>query len=287
MKITISSYAGFCFGVDRALKLLDDNVIQNSKKPISMLGQLVHNEQVISELRKKGVKMVNSLEEVKEGTLIIAAHGIDPAIIKKAKEKNIYVIDTTCPMVIKAQQIAKILQKEGHQVVIFGDKGHIEVRGIAGAAGGKPMIISKFSEAKKFPWSKCTKIGIISQTTQNIEDFAKLVQMAQGSCQNVKVFNTICDSTRRRQEDIKDLAKNNDAVIIVGSKISANAGRLYEVAKKINKKSYFISSSTDLKKEWFKNIKKVGISAGASTPMWIVKKVAEKISQINHESSHK
>lgn len=280
MRVAISKYAGFCFGVDRALKLLDDNVIKNSKKPISMLGQLVHNEQIVNELKKKGVRIVNSLEEVKEGTLVITAHGIDPAIIKKAKKKNLYVIDTTCPMVTKVQKLAEFLQKKGYQVVIFGDKEHMEVKGIA-AYAKQPIILESFGETKKIYWPEFKKIGIVSQTTQNVEDFKKLIKYLQSSVKEVKIFDTICASTRGRQEDVKKIACENEVVIVIGSKTSANTKRLYEVAKKINPKTYFVREAADLKKEWFFGIKSAGISAGASTPMWIVREVAEAIKQDN------
>jgi 4-hydroxy-3-methylbut-2-enyl diphosphate reductase len=283
MKINISSYAGFCFGVDRALMMMD-KVIRTSKKPIQMLGNLVHNEQVVEKLKKQGVKVINSLKEAREGTLVITAHGIDQKIIKKAKAKNLYVIDTSCPFVLKAHQLAKILRQENRKVIIFGDKNHIEVGGIAGACGGGAILIESFYEAKKYSWSKFKRIGIVSQTTQNTEDFEKFIKYVQSKVGDVKVFDTICNSTRGRQEDVRKMALENEVILVIGSKTSANTVRLYETAKKINPKTYFVRNKDDLKKEWFDSTESVGISGGASTPREVIREVAKSVKQENKKT---
>lgn len=280
MKITISSYAGFCFGVDRALQMME-RVIKTSKKPILMLGSLVHNEHVVSDLKKKGVEIIKSLDQAKDGTLVITAHGIDPKVIITAKTKNLYVINTTCPMVIKVHELAKLLLHQGYQIVIFGDRDHMEVKGINGAIDGRAIILGSVTEAKNFDWSRCKKVGLVSQTTQSIDDFDQLVRFIRERVDELKIFDTICESTRGRQEDIKKLARENEAVVVIGSKTSANTNRLYEAALRINKKTYFVQDKNDLKLDWFLDSKSIGISAGASTPKEVIKGVVKSLKQKN------
>lgn len=293
MKITIAKTAGFCFGVKRAYDL----TCVNSKDcdDVFILGKLVHNNDVCADLKKRGIKETKSLDDIREGTIIFTAHGVGPGMYEKASAKGLKIIDTTCPKVMKAQRLAKTFTEKGCQVIAFGDKNHKEVKSIFEWSEKKAKIIGSLKEAKKispqkkqklnflavakkFSPSKNKKYCLLSQTTQNVEEFKKIASYLKKKLKsNFTYFNTICESTNDRQKEVRQLAKENDVVIVIGGKDSANSKMLHKIAKSINKKSYFIENAKELKKSWLNGIKKIAISAGASTPEWVIEEVVEKI----------
>ncbi len=275
MKITIGKHSGFCFGVKRAYDLACVNSKDCDK--LYILGKLVHNDDVCRDLGKRGIKEIKSLNDVKEASVIFTAHGVGPGFYEKASRRGLKIIDTTCPKVMKAQRLAKLNAEKGCQVIVFGDRKHKEVKSILEWSDNRAKIVGNLREAKKLELNKKKKYHLISQTTQNVEEFKKIREYLAKKLPNFSYFNTICDSTDERQKEIKKLAKENDAVIIIGGRDSANSRRLYEIAKALNKNSYFIENSKQLKKTWLNGIKKVAISAGASTPEWIIKEVVAKI----------
>jgi len=277
-KITIGRHSGFCFGVKRAYDL----TCVNSKNctDIYILGKLVHNNDVCKDLYKRGIKEIKSLEEIKEGTIIFTAHGIGPAFYQKAIQKNLKIIDTTCPKVMKAQRLAKNHVEKKCEVLIFGDKAHKEVKSIREWSGNKARIIGSLKELQKIKLDKAKKYCLISQTTQNVEEFKKIIAYLQKNLHNFIYFDTICPSTDDRQKEVRKLAKYNDSVIVIGGKDSANSRMLYEIAKSINKKTHFIENAQELKKHWLKDIGTIAISAGASTPEWVITKIVERIKKI-------
>ena len=279
MKITIAKHSGFCFGVKRAYDLACAG--SRSRGKVYILGKLVHNDDVCRDLRKKRIKEIKSLNEAKEGTIIFTAHGVGPRLYEKVIKKGLKIIDTTCPKVVKAQRLAKNYAKKGYQVIVFGDEKHEEVKGIWEWSGDKVKIIGSLKEAKKFKLEKKKKYCLISQTTQNVEEFKRIKDYLSKASANFVYFNTICDSTDSRQNETRKLAEKNDAVIVVGGRDSANSRRLYEIAKSINLKTYFIENARQLKKNWFSDIKKLAITAGASTPEWAISKVIDKIGKID------
>ena len=279
MKITIAKHSGFCFGVKRAYDLACAG--SRSCGKVYILGKLVHNDDVCRDLRKKRIKEIKSLNEAKEGTIIFTAHGVGPRLYEKVIKKGLKIIDTTCPKVVKAQRLAKNYAKKGYQVIVFGDEKHEEVKGIWEWSGDKVKIIGSLKEAKKLKLEKKKKYCLISQTTQNVEEFKRIKDYLSKASANFVYFNTICDSTDSRQNETRKLAEKNDAVIIVGGRDSANSRRLYEIAKSINLKTYFIENARQLKKNWFSDIKKLAITAGASTPEWAISKVIDKIGKID------
>lgn len=285
MKITVAKNAGFCFGVKRAYDLACSN--SRSRGKIYILGKLVHNDDVCRDLKKKGIKEIKSLSQIKNGTIILTAHGVGPSLYEKAAKKGLKVVDTTCPKVMKAQRLAQNYAKKGYQIIIFGDKNHKEVKGIREWSGNKAKIIGSFKEAKKLKLKKSKKYCLISQTTQNVQEFKKIRDYLSRALVNFAYFSTICDSTDNRQNEIRKMAKNNDAIIVIGGRDSANSRRLFEIAKKINSKTYFIENARQLNKKWFSDIKKVAISAGASTPEWVIQKVHENISKNNGVGGHR
>jgi len=277
-KITVGKHSGFCFGVKRAYDLACVNSKECEK--LFILGKLVHNNDVCHDLQKKGIKEIKSLEEISEGAVIFTAHGIGPSWYEKANRRGIKIIDSTCPKVMKTQRLAKNQAEKNWKVIIFGDKDHKEVKGIKEWSKKKAIIADSLKKIKKIKLDKKNKYCLISQTTQNAAEFKKIQNFLAKKLPNFIYFNTICDSTDKRQKEIRELAKNNDAVIVIGGRDSANSMRLFEIAKSLNPRSYFVENANQLKKSWFNKIKKVAISAGASTPGWAIGNVIRKISAL-------
>lgn len=282
MKITLSQFAGFCDGVKRAYEMVSSLDVSKMKKPVCILGSLVHNPDVIKKVEKKGIRKIDYkkflLSKKGEiGTFIITAHGIGPEVFKIAKTKKIKIIDTTCPKVAKVQRLAQIFSKRGYEIILIGDKGHKEVEGINAWGEKKAKIISGDKDLKKLKFSKNKKIAVMTQTTQDVEFFRKVSTFVKKKNSATEIFSTICYTTHDRQEEIKKLSGKNDAVIVIGSNESANSTRLFEIAKEKNPKTYFIENAGQLKKTWFRGKKTVLVTAGASTPSWVIEEVVEKL----------
>ncbi|MDP1845283.1 MAG: 4-hydroxy-3-methylbut-2-enyl diphosphate reductase [Candidatus Moranbacteria bacterium] len=279
LKIRVAKHSGFCFGVKRAYDL----VCVNSKncEKLYILGKLVHNDDVCGNIRKKGIKEIKSLRDIQEGTVIFTAHGVGPNMYEKANERGLKIIDTTCPKVVKAQRLAKTYFKKGYQIIVFGDKNHKEVRSIKEWAENEAVIAGNFDEVKELKLDPGRKYCLVSQTTQNAKEFKKSAVYLKNRLKNFIFFNTICDSTEQRQKEIRNLAKVNDVVIIVGGRDSANSKMLFEIASKINPKSHFIENAKGLKPQRLMSAKSVIIGAGASTPEWVIEKVVDKIRKIS------
>ncbi|MBU4078369.1 4-hydroxy-3-methylbut-2-enyl diphosphate reductase [Patescibacteria group bacterium] len=287
MKLIFAKEIGFCFGVRRALKMIENN-LSKMKKPIKMYGPLVHNEEVTERLRKKGIKIVNDLEKIKEGTLIISAHGLPQKIKNKLiRRRGLDLLDTTCPIVARVQKTAELLERESRQVLIFGDINHQEVLGIKGATKEKAIVFCSKEELLKFKPKKNKRYGLVVQTTQNFEKFKEIGKIAKKKIPQIEIFNTVCSASFKRQAEIRKLAKKVVAVLIIGSTTSANTKRLYQISSKINPRTFFVKTAKDLKREWFENIKNVGIGAGASTPDWIINKVVKKLKTYDSKKKNK
>jgi (E)-4-hydroxy-3-methyl-but-2-enyl pyrophosphate reductase len=281
MKIELAPNAGFCSGVKHTLSMVWNN-LDKMKKPIRIYGNLVHNEEVIKELIKQGIEIIDDLKKAKQGTLIITAHGISPLVKEKLlKRKNLEVFDTTCPQVLRVHHLAKALKAKKRKILIFGDATHEEVKGIKGATNNQALVFSSKEELGKINFNPNQKYGLVVQTTQDFEKFVEIEKEIKKKIKEILIFNTICGATRQRQKEARELANRNDIVIIVGSRTSANTKRLYEIALRINLNSHLISRSNEIKVGWLKNKNKVGITAGASTPDWIIEEVITKIRKIN------
>lgn len=290
MKITLSKYAGFCEGVKRAYDMLVEAVADpRVKKPIYVMGSLVHNSDVVNSLEELGVRKIKvdrhlfqNLRKMKQdiGTLVITAHGMGPAIYAFCKKENITLMDTTCPRVIRVQRLAKNFSDRLTKLIIMGDKDHKETKGIAEWSGNTAKIVEKVGDLKKMKLPSAKKVAVLFQTTQDL-DFIEIASSFFGNlCPNAKIMNTICSTTQDRQTEIKRIAKDNEAVVIIGSPESANSTRLFEIAKKINPRSYFVENLRQIRKEWLKNVECVGITAGASTPDWIIDEVVGGLKKI-------
>ncbi len=283
IEIIRAKNAGYCYGVERALKMVEDSLTR-FKPPFYSLGPLIHNPQVVRELEKKGIRPVKSIQQISSGSVIIRSHGVGLDVLKEAEKKGLNIIDATCPFVRKAQQVASQLKDEGYAVLIVGEKAHPEVRGLLSYAGKNAVVVESSAEVKKSIFKEQTRIGVVVQTTQNLEQLKKIVARLLTFTSELKVFNTICNATRKRQESARKLASQTDLVIVVGGKNSANTTRLFQICKKINPATFHIESSEEIDKKWFKEVKKIGLTAGASTPKYLLVEVENKIHQLLAES---
>lgn len=265
--------AGFCFGVKRAVNIAFETA-QKSKGPVYTLGPVIHNPQVVAELEACGVKAVKSLAGITKGTVIIRSHGVHPKVLNGLRKKGLKIVDATCPFVTKAQQAAALLKGENRQVVIVGEAEHPEVIALKGYAGKNSVVYNQ----NDFKVQK--KLGVLAQTTLSAGDFVNALMSFGRQAEDLHIINTICQATKVRQQDTMRLAKDSDLMIVVGGRNSANTSRLLELCKKVGKPAYHVETEAELRSQWFKGKKKVGITAGASTPDSMVKRVVAKIRKL-------
>ncbi|MBT3518636.1 MAG: 4-hydroxy-3-methylbut-2-enyl diphosphate reductase [Candidatus Marinimicrobia bacterium] len=278
MKIIVAKDAGYCFGVRDAVNLAYDSAKDHGE--VYMLGTIVHNEKVVEDLSKAGAKVIESLDDVPtDKPILFRAHGTAPDTWYQAKNKNLNVIDATCPLVTEIHDEIKKLEAEGRRTIIIGDHGHDEVEGIA-AQVESPIIVANIEEAKAL--RKMKKAGVVSQSTQMIENVQEIINVLMEKVFDLRFVNTICFPTRRNHEQIKELAAKCDIMIVIGSFTSANSKRLTQLALERNKQSYQVTVAEDLEALWFEKCETVGISAGASTPDEIIEDVVNKIKKIGH-----
>lgn len=267
---------GFCFGVKRAIEMAEAALKKN--KPIYSLGSVIHNSQVVGDLARKGLKVIKDIDEVRGGTVVVSSHGTSPRIAKRITDSGARIIDTTCPFVLNAQRIAGSLSDKGYTVIIVGDRKHPEVKALVDFVKGRVLVVKGYEEIKRLKLKSGEKIGVISQTTQSTANFLKVVKaVLEKKPKAIRVVNTICKDAEERQAAARDLARSVDLMVVIGGKQSANTKRLYEVCRSVLKNSHLIEKEGDLKSSWFKDVKKIGVASGASTPGWIIEKVVKKI----------
>lgn len=278
MKVNVAKSAGFCFGVRRALRIARE--LANSGAKIEMLGDVVHNEKVVKEINRAGIRKVYGLHRVKDTTLLIRAHGAPAKTFEKARNLGYTIVDATCPMVKEIHTIAMEMEKKGYRIIIIGDKKHDEVRGIIGQLKNKAIVIDNLKDIPIRRIKRIAQAAVVVQSTQIVENVNSIVEKLKTYICDLKFFNTICKPTRIKQKEVKVMPLQNDVMVIIGSKTSANTKRLYEISKSLNKRSYWIQSKDEVKLDWFKNARSVGITAGASTPDSTTKEVVEYIKKI-------
>jgi 4-hydroxy-3-methylbut-2-enyl diphosphate reductase len=279
MKIILAKSAGYCFGVRDAVNAAYD--VSKEHGEVYMLGDIVHNENVVEDLEKKGVKVVENLEEIPEDKpVLFRAHGTSKDVWKKAEDKKMNIIDATCPLVHDIHREVKELHAEGRKIIIIGDHGHDEVIGIASQVEDA-IIIASIEEAQKL--RKTKKAGIVSQSTQAIENVQDIINILMTKVVDLRFINTICFPTKRNHQQIKELSVITDMMLIIGSFTSANSKRLTELSLERNKNTYQVTNAAEIDSSWFKNnINSVGISAGASTPDWIIESVIKKVKELTN-----
>ncbi len=273
MEVILSGCLGFCYGVKRAIKIAEEHADGKS----CTLGPIIHNPQMVKRLQAEGIGMVEDLTAMEEGTIIIRSHGVGPQVYEQAKARGLNLVDATCPHVKKAQLSAKELSEEGRQVLIVGEKNHPEVKSIFEWSNKRAIILETEADARNF--APCSKLGIVSQTTVSGENFVKIVAHLLGKSNDIKILRTICTATDQRQTAALDLASKVDVMIVIGGRNSANTTRLAQLCEK-KCTTYHIETAQELSPEWLENANKVGITAGASTPDWIIGEVYIKCQRI-------
>jgi len=272
MKLIIAKNIGFCSGVKRAIQIAEKSLKQD-KKPVQFLGSVVHNEEVLEKLKKLGGTFIKGFKDAKSGIVIIQAHGVPPF---KNTESEIILKDATCPLVKKVQLLAERLEEAGYQVVIVGDKEHSETKGIKGYAK-KAIVIENEKQARNL--SKFKRVGVVVQTTQDLENVNKILSILKSKSESIKFFNTLCPEVRSRQIETKKLSKVADGMLIIGSKNSANTNRLKEIAQKGTKKVWILNTYKELNRDNLSKIKILGVVSGASTPGWEIEKIIKCLKQ--------
>ncbi|NLZ81638.1 MAG: 4-hydroxy-3-methylbut-2-enyl diphosphate reductase [Clostridiales bacterium] len=275
MDVKLAKSAGFCFGVERAVNTVYEQ-IQNGNIKIYTYGPIIHNDEVIKELAEKGVKVIKTEEELlalKEGTVIIRSHGVPKYVYDKIRENGLDLIDATCPYVKKIHKIAERESENQRKILIVGNEKHPEVEGIIGWSKSNSIVISSKEEAKELNLPMDEKLCIIVQTTFNYNNFQDIVEIISKKGYDIIVLNTICKATQERQLEAKEIAGQVDAMIVIGDKKSSNTQKLYEICKNECENNYYIQALVDLDLEALASMCSVGITAGASTPNNIIEEV--------------
>ena len=276
MKILLAKDAGYCFGVRDAVNLAYDTAGKHGD--VYMLGHIVHNENVVKDLDAAGAKVVESLDDVPEGKpILFRAHGTTVDTWEDAGTKDMNIVDATCPLVWEIHEEVKKLEAEGRKIIIVGDHGHDEVVGIASQVKA-PLIVATPEEAQAL--RKTKRAGVVSHSSLTIENVQQIINIIMTKVFDLRFVNTICFPTKRNQSQIKELAKQCDVMIVIGSFTSANSKRLTALAKERNERSYQVTCADEIEPEWIEDVKTVGISAGASTPDNIITEVLTKIKEI-------
>ena len=282
MEVILADAAGFCFGVKRALSLTNKVLSEvDPATPIYTLGPLIHNPQVVAQLEAKGVRALDRPGEASSGVVIVRSHGVAPKVMEELEELNHDVVDATCPFVQRAMRWAKQLSDEGYQVIIVGDRFHPEVQAILGYAGETAQVVSNPQEISTLPIA--SRVGVIAQTTQSVQNFKACVDELAGNVEDLKTFATICAATDQRQTSARELAAKVDVMVVIGGRNSANTNRLAELCQEQGTVTYHIETPDELQRQWFTGVQRAGVSAGASTPDWLIEGVLARMSEFSEE----
>lgn len=276
-------HAGYCWGVERALEMVEETAAERTGETVRTLGPVIHNPRVVESLERQGVQSIDTLDEIDGGTVVIRTHGVQPSVYEEAARKGLNVVDATCPLVTQVQRKARQLVDEGYHLVIFGNPKHPEVIGTLGHAGGPGTVIERPEDARLLKLPK--KVGVVVQTTQEMERLSELLTMLAPRCKELKVFNTICNPTIERQEAARELARHVEVVIVVGGKGSSNTRHLAEVCREEGARTYHIESASELDAAWLDGVTELGLTAGASTPGWMMDEVIERLRDITATAS--
>jgi 4-hydroxy-3-methylbut-2-enyl diphosphate reductase len=271
MDVKIARTAGFCWGVRRTVEKVME-VADHAAGPVVTLGPIIHNPQAVARFQERGVATVGSVAEIADGTtVVVRTHGAVKAELERARERGLEVVDGTCPYVIFPQAMARRLSAEGYHLVIVGDENHAEIKGVVSYAQGPVTVVKPGAPVPDF---KAKKVAIIAQTTVIGADFERVVGKLALRHMEVPAVNTICNDTEERQADARALAREVDAVVVVGGKNSANTRHLAELCRDIQPRTWHVETEAELQPAWFQGCRVVGLSAGASTPDWVVDGVA-------------
>jgi len=279
MKVKLARSAGFCMGVRRALEIVLSEANKKSKGPIFTFGPLIHNAQVLELLEAKGVRVLDDPLSGAKSKVVIRAHGIPPQLRDQLRNAKAEIIDATCPKVARVQAIIKYYTKKGYIGIIVGDPDHPEVIGLKGYGGKRAWVVSDESDLASVPVNH-NKVFVVAQTTQNARRYQQIVEKIKDQCPDALIFDTICQATHQRQEEVRALAEQADAVVVVGGFESGNTRRLVEIARSTGKQAFHVETPRDLDLEQLEKMKTVGVTAGASTPNWLIKDVVGALQRV-------
>ena len=275
MEITVAKSAGFCFGVQRAVDSVYKELEENSGK-IYTFGPIIHNEQVVEDLNKKGIEVIDTVEqlkEIKEGTVVIRSHGVAKEIYDVLEQQKLKMVDATCPFVKKIHNIVLDESNNGKTIIIIGNDNHPEVEGIKGWVNGEVIVINKEEQIEKLSLPEQTKACIVSQTTFNHNKFKYLVEIIRKKGYDITVVNTICNATHVRQVEARKISSKVDGMIVIGGKNSSNTQKLYDICRNECENTFYVQTVKDLNLHELKSLKSIGITAGAPTPKNIIEEV--------------
>jgi (E)-4-hydroxy-3-methyl-but-2-enyl pyrophosphate reductase len=277
MEIILDEGAGFCFGVERAMKMTEE-VARATKGRVVTIGPLIHNPQVIEELKKEGVEVAAEDAEVRNAVTIVRTHGVAPDVEKRLRRESKRLVDATCPYVKKSHQYAELLHREGYHILIVGDKNHPEIKGLLGCAGERVSVINDPHEADSLP--HLPKLGVIIQTTYPIEKLQKIIAKLVGRSTELRLYNTICDYTSDRQTTTTSIARRVQLMYVIGGRNSANTNKLVDTCRQQGVETRLIEVAEEIDERDLENVQRVGITAGASTPEIRIAEVIERLEQI-------
>lgn len=279
MKLTIAKSAGYCFGVKRAVNMVYQEA-EEAKVPVYTYGPIIHNEEVVRDLKQRGVHVVREIKELEnlpKGKIIIRSHGISRREHEAMKACGFEVLDATCPFVLKIHRLVEKYSKEGYRIVIAGNEHHPEVEGILGWVEGQPAYtVTSQEDIEKLPLKEGEKVCLVAQTTFNYNKFQDLVEKISKTYYDILVLNTICNATQERQVEAMRIASQVDVMLVIGGKHSSNTQKLYDICRKECKNTYYIQTLGDFNPECISSVRSVGITAGASTPNNIIEEVHTK-----------
>jgi 4-hydroxy-3-methylbut-2-enyl diphosphate reductase len=282
MEIVLASEMGFCFGVRRAVEMMEEATLERG--PMVSLGSVVHNPGVVAQLKERGLDVVATADQVGGSPVAITAHGVSESVVQELEAKGVPIVDTTCPIVTRSQQWAKRLAEEGFAVIVFGDPDHKEMRGVMGWAQGKAYAVPTFDAIDDLPADLPSRVGVLSQTTETEGHFAEfvrqLLERRMDRISELRVINTLCNATTSQQAAAEELAHRVDLMIVIGGRESANTRHLAEVAREQGCETYHVESAAELRPEWLAGRERVGVTAGASTPDDAVEAVVARLRQM-------
>lgn len=273
MEVIVAKEAGFCFGVRRAVNIAERTLREHGRA--FSLGPLIHNPQVVAILKERGLEPVEDVKGVGKGPVVIRSHGVSRELLEDMKGRGVEVVDATCPYVKRAQRWASSLSRRGYFVVVIGEKDHPEVKGILSYVEGEGAVVEEVAEVDRLPRRR--KIGVVAQTTQERKRVGEVIKALLPLAEEMVVYNTLCEVTSKRQEEALKLASKVDCMVVVGGRISANTRRLAELCRRVQPRTFHVETASELRPEWFEGVRRVGITAGASTPLWAIKEVRDAL----------
>jgi len=275
MRIYLPREMGFCFGVKKAIAKVEDELKRGNDK-IYCLGDLIHNPKVMEDLKRKGLKVIQDINQVKEGTVFTRAHGVDYKIVEEGKKKGLKIVETTCPYVLKVQKIARALAKKSYQIIMVGSVDHPEVKAvISNTPTDKLYVVKDPEQVMNIPLGE--KVGVIAQTTESLDNFENIVKNLIKYGFEIRIFNTLCEVVRKRQKETLNLAKRVEAMLVVGGHNSSNTGQLVRLCRSIGVRTYFVEGEEDINYKEIEKMEKIGITGGTSTPEKMIRNIKEVI----------